>query len=291
MATIHICDRCGVRLPNNWVGLEIYEMNCDGRAKSRSDNLDLCTGCYEELVSDFDFIKRRTPKVDVKVVEQMSDIKRLGDIEDMERFLAEDCYCPGEIYDVTGFFCQVFSVDDECVLIERSSGMTAVVATSKHATKPQAIIFWHDDEDTPGRIIDAQRVDATDNNIGILRSIVNGEKPDGRKLNEFEPGSMAKSLEEIARISNLIIRDQVIEKEAVMNYYRIGVPDDMVADIIWLDEFEVEPERIVRCRDCKHSIRNGTICRHRRFAMRESDFDIVYVEPYGFCAWGDRRAE
>ena len=69
MATIRICDRCGVRPPNNWVGLEIYEMNCDGSVKSRSDRLDLCTKCYEELVSDFDFIKRRTPKVDVKVVE------------------------------------------------------------------------------------------------------------------------------------------------------------------------------------------------------------------------------
>lgn len=44
-------------------------MNCDGSIKSRSDRLDLCTKCYEKLVSDFDFIKRRTPKVDVKVVE------------------------------------------------------------------------------------------------------------------------------------------------------------------------------------------------------------------------------
>ena len=136
----------------------------------------------------------------------MTDIKRLGDIEDMERFLEEDCYCPGEIYDTTGFFYQVFSVDDECALIERSDGMTAVVATGD-ATRPQAIIFWHDDDDAPGRIIDAQRVDATENNIGILRSIVNGGRPDGRKLDEFEPGSTAKSLKEIARICDLVIRD------------------------------------------------------------------------------------
>lgn len=136
----------------------------------------------------------------------MSDIKKLGDIEDMERFLEEDCYYPGEIYDTTGFFYQVFSVDDECVLIERSGGMTAVVVTSD-ATRPQAIIFWHDDDEKPGRIIDAQRVDATENNIGILRSIVNGERPDGRKLDEFEPGSTAKSLKEIMSICDLVIRD------------------------------------------------------------------------------------
>lgn len=137
----------------------------------------------------------------------MTDIKRLGDIEDMGRFLEEDCYCPGEIYDATGFFYQVFSVDDECVPIARSDGMTAIVVTSGCATRPQAIIFWHDDDDAPGRIIDAQRVDATENNIGILRSIVNGERPDGRKLDEFEPGSTAKSLEEIMSICDGVIRD------------------------------------------------------------------------------------
>lgn len=136
----------------------------------------------------------------------MTDIKKLGDIEDMERFLEEDCYCPGEIYDTTGFFYQVFSVDDECVPIERSDGMTAVVVTSD-AVRPQAIIFWHDDEDEPGRIIDAQRVDATENNIGILRSIVNGGRPDGRKLDEFEPGSTSKSLKEIMSICDGVIRD------------------------------------------------------------------------------------
>ena len=136
----------------------------------------------------------------------MTDIKRLGEIEDMERFLADDCYCPGEIYDTTGFFCQIFSVEDECALIARSDGMTAVVVTSD-ATRPQAIIFWHDDDEKPGRIIDAQRVDATENNIGILRSIVNGGRPDGRKLDEFEPGSTAKSLKEIMSICDLVIRD------------------------------------------------------------------------------------
>ena len=137
----------------------------------------------------------------------MTDIKRLGDIEDMERFLADDCYCPGEIYDTTGLFFQVFSADDECVLIERNDRMTAVVATSKHGSRPQAIMFWHDDDDRPGRIIAAQRVDATENNIDILRTIVHGGKPDGRKLDEFDPGSTAKSLKEIAKISDIVIRD------------------------------------------------------------------------------------
>lgn len=53
-------------------------------------------------------------------------------------------------------------------------------------------------------------------------------------------------------------------------------------------------ERIVRCKDCKRSwVRsNGdVICRHRRFGLRETEFDLVYVEPYGFCAWGERRQD
>ena len=139
----------------------------------------------------------------------MTDIKRLGDIEDMERRLAEDCYCPGEIYDASGFFYEGFSVDDECVLVDRNDGMTAVVARSSMSDgcRPQAIMFWHDDEDAPGRIIAAQRVDATENNIGILKSIVNGGKPDGRKLDEFEPGSMKKSLAEVMSIADFVIRD------------------------------------------------------------------------------------
>ena len=137
----------------------------------------------------------------------MANIKKLGDINDMERYLAYDCYCPGEIYDTTGFFCQIFSIDDECVLIEQSDAMTAVVVTSKDTTRPQAIIFWHDDDEKPGQIIDAQRVDATENNISILRTIVSGGKPDGRKLDEFEPGSRAKSLKQIAEICDLVIVD------------------------------------------------------------------------------------
>lgn len=136
----------------------------------------------------------------------MANIKKLGDINDMERYLAYDCYCPGEIYDTTGFFYQVFSVDDECVLIEQNDTMTAVV-TNKDETRPQAIIFWHDDEDAPGQIIDAQRVDATENNISILRDIVKGKNPDGRKLDEFKPGSMAKSLKQIAEICDLVMTD------------------------------------------------------------------------------------
>lgn len=128
---------------------------------------------------------------------------------DMERYLLEDCYCPGEIYGVDGFFFQVFTVDDECRLIERSEDMTAIVATTQRGGQempmPQAIIFWHDEGN--GRIIDAQRVDATENNVDILRTIVQGGKPDGRKIDEFDPGSLERQVREVLSIADAIIID------------------------------------------------------------------------------------
>lgn len=139
---------------------------------------------------------------------------KLKDIPDMERYLANDCYCPGEIYDISGFFYLLFSPESSCKVIEESDGMIAVVATSwdfKNETDsenpPQAILFLRDDPDKTGKIIDAQRVDATENNIGILKTIVQGKKPDGRKIDEFEPGSTAKSLEQIFSICDAVIVD------------------------------------------------------------------------------------
>lgn len=129
--------------------------------------------------------------------------------EDMERYLQEDCYCPGEIYGVDGFFFHVFTVEDECCLIERSEDMTAIVATTqrggKELPRPQAIMFWHDEGD--GKIIDARRVDATENNVGILRTIVQGGKPDGRKIDEFDPGSLERQVRKILSIADAVIVD------------------------------------------------------------------------------------
>lgn len=127
-------------------------------------------------------------------------INKLGDIKDMERYLQEDCYCPGEIYSPDGFFFEIFSVNDECKVIEENEGKIAVVV------RDQAIIFWRDG-DVPGRIIAAQRIDATENNIGILKSIVRGEKPDGRKIDEFKPGSTQKALNKVMSIADAVMID------------------------------------------------------------------------------------
>lgn len=135
-------------------------------------------------------------------------IMKLGEVhQDMERYLLHECYCPNEIYDVTGFSYMLFPADTECMVIEQSNDMTAVICAVSHAAdgKPkwddaQAVMFWHDDEDGDNpehRIVEAQRVDATENNVGILRDIVRGMKPDGRKLDEYVPGKTQRDLDKL----------------------------------------------------------------------------------------------
>lgn len=135
---------------------------------------------------------------------------KLGEVHpDMGRYLQEDCYCPGEIYGLDRFFFTVFKVDDECRLVERGEDMTAVVAMTclggEELAKPQAILFWHDEGD--GRIVDAQKVDATENNVGILRTIVQGGKPDGRKIDEFEPGKLKRDVSRVLDMCDMVIVD------------------------------------------------------------------------------------
>ncbi len=132
---------------------------------------------------------------------------KLKDVHpDMERYLERDCYCPNEIYDCSGFFFDLFEPDIECALVTQTEDASVVVACGEYTKdSPQAIYFWHDEGD--GRIKHAERYDATDNNIGIMRDIAHGVKPDGRKFDEYEKGSTARALSEVLSISDLVIRD------------------------------------------------------------------------------------
>lgn len=120
---------------------------------------------------------------------------------DMRRYLEEGCYCPGEIYDTNGMMYLRFRPDGDCVICEQGDGMTVVIAASDQApSRPQAIMFWHDEPSEPGRIIAAQRVDATDNNIGILCDIARGVGVRGRRLDGFPSSTDA---EDAARLLSM----------------------------------------------------------------------------------------
>ena len=49
-------------------------------------------------------------------------------------------------------------------------------------------------------------------------------------------------------------------------------------------------EEIVRCRDCAHGWKDGTLC---NFFADFDDGQIIpaTVEPDGFCKWGERRKD
>lgn len=91
---------------------------------------------------------------------------------DIERYLEEDCYCPGEIYDSGGFCYQLFYAETVCKVIFQNEFRCAVIAKSGPTSEPQIIIFWYDDGQNYNKIIEARRMDVTENNIQVAKEIV-----------------------------------------------------------------------------------------------------------------------
>ena len=81
-----------------------------------------------------------------------------------------------------------------------------------------------------------------------------------------------------------------------MSEYIVNMPPYMPYDIrVELNAWYVESEPIVRCRDCKRFIPQGT----HRFDDGVVNKDtcsvirgfVVQIDPDGFCAWGERRGD
>lgn len=126
---------------------------------------------------------------------------QLKDIANMEDFLYNDCYCPGEIYDSSGFFFQVFEAEEPCKLLIRGSykdnNITAVIC------KNQIICFWIENNK---KITDAVRYDATDNNIAEIVALLSGKKQKIR-IDEFEEGKTMSDINKIMSIADIVITD------------------------------------------------------------------------------------
>lgn len=134
---------------------------------------------------------------------------KLKDILDMEEYLENRCYCPGEIYSGDGFFFQIFKSDSDCKIIgERNDdkyNFIAVISTpSGENQKAQILIIWRNKELT--MIEDAIRYDATENNIKLVKEIIAGKKDKG-DFDEYEKGSTAKALKEVFSIADAIMID------------------------------------------------------------------------------------
>lgn len=127
-------------------------------------------------------------------------ICKLGDLYDMGDYLENKCYCPGEIYDVSGFFYRVYKPDDECTLLcegkHKDRDVVAVLC------KDQILAFWVEDN----KIISAERYDATENNVSEITSLLTGKKSK-ITLDEFEEGKMQKSVSELLQLADAVLVD------------------------------------------------------------------------------------
>lgn len=71
--------------------------------------------------------------------------------KDIERYLAEDCYCPNEVYSVDGFCYQLVYGDADCKVVgnynRHGEDVTFVItASGKEHDYPILLNIWHTDE-------------------------------------------------------------------------------------------------------------------------------------------------
>ena len=126
---------------------------------------------------------------------------QLKDIANMEEYLENDCYCPGEIYDSSGFFFLIFTAEDSCKLLikgsYKDSDVTAVIC------KNQILCFWIENNK---KITDAVRYDATENNVSEIVLVLSGKKTT-MKVDEFEKGKTEADLNKLMSIADAVIID------------------------------------------------------------------------------------
>lgn len=96
--------------------------------------------------------------------------------EDIHRYLIEDCYCPNEIYDFSGFCYMCLYDSDDCKVIYKDSKYLIIVALfdNTHLTQslPQIVLFDIKNE----KISDSTRFDVTSNNIQVLTELIKNGK-------------------------------------------------------------------------------------------------------------------
>ena len=122
--------------------------------------------------------------------------------EDVTRYLEEDCYCPGEIYDLSGFFFQTFKPEEACKFVAKGKSRVSDSIIYCVICRTQLLNFWIDE--TKGVVTEAECYDATENNVRSIKAFLSGET-ENIVLDEFNPGSTAKSLEDVLKYADAIL--------------------------------------------------------------------------------------
>ena len=132
---------------------------------------------------------------------------KLKDIADMTDYLENRCYCPYEIYDMTGFFYQLFYPETECILLNSGSkgDIHGVFVIAKPemigSCEPKEQIIYIDIIDD--KVSGCVRFDDTQNNRRQIKKYMNGEI-DVMSFDEYEDGSTQKNIEEIMSVADVI---------------------------------------------------------------------------------------
>lgn len=127
---------------------------------------------------------------------------KLKDIADMEDYLENRCYCPHEIYDMSGFFFNCFEPDVECELLaegERGSIHGTFVMAKSSQGNLQIIYIKHKD----GYVDSCVRIDATENNKEQILKFMKGEI-DIMNIDEYADTKTEDSLKELLGIADVV---------------------------------------------------------------------------------------
>lgn len=131
---------------------------------------------------------------------------KLKDIADMGEYLENRCYCPYEIYDMTGFFFNCFNPDVECELLaegERGSiHGTFVMAKPSQFNEGSLQIIYIEHKD--GYVDSCTRIDATENNKEQILKFLSGEI-EKMQFDEYTDTKTEESLKEIFGIADAIL--------------------------------------------------------------------------------------
>ena len=130
---------------------------------------------------------------------------KLKDIADMEDYLENRCYCPHEIYDLTGFFYNCFAPDTECELLaEGERGAihgTFVLAKPSQFNEGTSQIIYIEHRD--GTVESCIRMDATENNKNQIVAFLNGDI-EKMHIDEYADTKTEESLKEIFSIADAV---------------------------------------------------------------------------------------
>lgn len=127
---------------------------------------------------------------------------KLKDIADMTDYLENRCYCPYEIYDMTGYFYELFYPDTECKLLFSGNrgAIHGVFVTVTLEYNREEIIYI---EITDDKVDDCTRLDNTGNNREQIEKFMNGQI-DKMSIDEYEDGATQRALEEVFGIADMV---------------------------------------------------------------------------------------